>query len=101
MDDLRKRINVIDLEILQKLRERMFIVEKIGIFKKENNIEVLDSSREESLLNFLKNCNIKVFIEKKNEEFITDLWNVIMKYSKGCLLIHIGRQCITKIATYT
>lgn len=82
MDDLRKRINVIDLEILQKLRERMFIVEKIGIFKKENNIEVLDSSREESLLNFLKNCNIKVFIEKKNEEFITDLWNVIMKYSK-------------------
>ena len=82
MDDLRKRINVIDLEILQKLRERMFIVEKIGIFKKENNIEVLDSSREESLLNFLKNCNIKVFKEKKNEEFITDLWNVIMKYSK-------------------
>jgi chorismate mutase len=82
MDDLRKRINVIDLEILQKLRERMFIVEKIGIFKNENNIEVLDSSREESLLNFLKNCNIKVFKEKKNEEFITDLWNVIMKYSK-------------------
>lgn len=82
LDELRKEINVIDLELLQKLRERMNLSKKIGLYKKINKIEVLDKSREELLLNFLINSEIKVFENKMNEEFINELWNIIMNYSK-------------------
>lgn len=79
---LRDKINIIDLEILQKLRERMVVSKEIGLYKKKNNILILDNKREELLLKFLTNCEIKIFNDEKNEEFITELWNVIMKYSK-------------------
>ena len=82
LDELRKEINIIDLELLQKLRERMNLSKKIGLYKKKNKIEVLDKSREELLLKFLINSEIKVFENKMNEEFINELWNIIMNYSK-------------------
>jgi chorismate mutase len=84
---LRDKINIIDLEILQKLRERMVVSKEIGLYKKKNNILILDNKREELLLKFLANCEIKIFNDEKNEEFITELWNVIMKYSKKNQLI--------------
>ena len=84
---LRDKINIIDLEILQKLRERMEVSKEIGLYKKKNNILILDNKREELLLKFLANCEIKIFNDEKNEEFITELWNVIMKYSKKNQLI--------------
>lgn len=84
---LRNKINIIDLEILQKLRERMEVSKEIGLYKKKNNILILDNKREELLLKFLANCEIKIFNDEKNEEFITELWNVIMKYSKKNQLI--------------
>tara|TARA_Y100000816_G_C26028576_1_gene538335 strand:- start:403 stop:672 length:270 start_codon:yes stop_codon:yes gene_type:complete len=84
---LRDKINIIDLEILQKLRERMVVSKEIGLYKKKNNILILDNKREELLLKFLTNCEIKIFNDEKNEEFITELWNVIMKYSKKNQLI--------------
>lgn len=84
---LRDKINIIDLEILQKLRERMVVSKEIGLYKKKNNILILDNKREELLLKFLANCEIKIFNDEKNEELITELWNVIMKYSKKNQLI--------------
>ena len=80
---LREKINKIDSELLIKLKERMEVSKEIGIFKKENNLEVLDSKREELLINSLINHDTKVFEDDKNKEFITDLWKVIMNYSKS------------------
>tara|TARA_B100000900_G_C20480108_1_gene675065 strand:- start:704 stop:976 length:273 start_codon:yes stop_codon:yes gene_type:complete len=83
LSSLREKINKIDSELLFKLKERMEISKEIGIFKKENNLEVLDSKREELLINSLINHDTKVFEDDKNKEFITDLWKVIMNYSKS------------------
>ena len=82
IDNLRIKINLIDLELLKKLKERMIISKNIGILKKKTNTKILDSDRERQLLDSLIDSDISVFEDEKNEEFITELWNVIMKFSK-------------------
>ena len=82
LNELRQQINNIDLELLKKLKERMSISKKIGLYKIEKKIEVLDKSREELLLKSLINNEIKIFENDMNEEFINELWNIIMNYSK-------------------
>ena len=82
IDNLRIKINLIDLELLKKLKERMIISKNIGILKKKTNTKILDSDRERQLLHSLIDSEISVFEDEKNEEFITELWNVIMKFSK-------------------
>ena len=82
IDNLRIKINLIDLELLKKLKERMIISKDIGILKKKTNTKILDSDRERQLLHSLIDSDISVFEDEKNEEFITELWNVIMKFSK-------------------
>lgn len=52
LHDLRKNIDQIDSEIIQLLRKRFEISKNIGMFKKENNVQILDSNREEEV----KNC---------------------------------------------
>ena len=82
IDNLRIKINLIDLELLKKLKERMIISKDIGILKKKTNTKILDSDRERQLLDSLIDSEINVFEDEKNEEFITELWNIIMKFSK-------------------
>lgn len=45
IEDLRQRIDAIDKEIIQMLGNRMKISEKIGQYKKQNNIAVLQPDR--------------------------------------------------------
>ena len=82
IDNLRIKINLIDLELLKKLKEIMIISKDIGILKKKTNTKILDSDRERQLLDSLIDSEINVFEDEKNEEFITELWNIIMKFSK-------------------
>lgn len=48
--DLRNRIDKIDDQLIQKLGERMALVEKIGNFKKENNVTILQVKRWEEII---------------------------------------------------
>jgi chorismate mutase len=47
---LREQIDVLDDEIMQKLSARMKISEKIGQFKKENNVTILQVTRWEEII---------------------------------------------------
>ena len=49
--DLRNQIDKIDDIVFQKVAERMQIVEKIGNYKKENNITILQVNRWDEILN--------------------------------------------------
>lgn len=51
IDDLRKEIDDIDSNIMDLLDKRFFAAVKIGELKKHQNRSVLDSSREEFILN--------------------------------------------------
>src|SRR5476649_2071702 len=49
--ELRKNIDKIDDLIIQKMAERMQIAEKIGTYKRDNNITILQVNRWEEILN--------------------------------------------------
>jgi chorismate mutase len=51
LDQLRESINKTDEEILHVLLNRMNIADKIGAYKKDNNVTILQTDRWESLLN--------------------------------------------------
>lgn len=78
LDHLRQDIDEIDNEILNLLGKRMKIVEQIGMYKKENNISILQPSRWGELL--------EAAVEKGNqrglsEAFITNFLKAIHQES--------------------
>ena len=76
LDKLRLEINNIDNNIMDLLSQRMEVSIKVGEYKRKNNMEVYDATREKKLIERLINYN------NLDEEFIKGLWNTIMKYSK-------------------
>tara|TARA_A100001015_G_C14784116_1_gene630359 strand:+ start:148 stop:417 length:270 start_codon:yes stop_codon:yes gene_type:complete len=81
LDDLRKEINKLDINILDLIKKRMEVSIKIGNYKKKNKIDILNSGREKEVIsNLIKYNNINNI--NLEEEFINDLWNLLMKYSK-------------------
>ena len=83
LDNLRVKINSIDNELIKLLNERMNISIEIGKYKKSKNMKVFDKEREESLVNKLIEINNKTIDKKIDEEFIKDLWDKIMNFSKN------------------
>lgn len=81
LDNLRYEINNIDSEILYLLKKRMNISVKVGKLKKENNITILDNTREKKVYQKLFHLNEQKG-EKLEEEFIKNIWEIIMNYSK-------------------
>ena len=76
LDKLRLEINNIDNNIMDLLSQRMEVSIKVGEYKRKNNMKVYDATREKKLIERLINYN------NLDEEFIKELWNTIMKYSK-------------------
>ena len=76
---LRKELDDIDKQLVSLFESRMEKVLKIGKYKRKNNIPILDSSREQTILNknrdYLKDKN---FIEPL-EEFFQDIMRISKK----------------------
>lgn len=50
IEELREKIDTLDSSIMEALTNRMKIIEEIGLYKKENNITILQPDRWESIL---------------------------------------------------
>lgn len=50
LKDFRKQIDEIDEQIVNLLAKRMQVVEKVGQYKKENNLPPLDNSRWQKVI---------------------------------------------------
>ena len=50
LEKLRQQINHLDDELMQILSQRMKIAEQIGLYKKENNITILQTTRWNEIL---------------------------------------------------
>ena len=50
LNDLRKQIEIIDQEMLDLFLKRMDVSAKIGAYKKEHQLPILDENREHELL---------------------------------------------------
>ena len=75
---LRKKIDEIDTKLCELFENRMEIAKAIGQYKKEHNLDVLDVSREEIVLNKAKE-RIK---DKDLEEYYLKLVVYLMDLSK-------------------
>ena len=62
LEECRLKIDAIDNEIIRLYEERMKAVKDIAEYKSENGLEVLDSSREKTMLekNLLKISNVEL-----------------------------------------
>ena len=78
LETLRNEINNIDSQIFQLLNIRFKIVKKIGQYKKENNIPVLDKSREKII-----EKKIKTNYQGNEGEYINQIYKVVMNESKN------------------
>ena len=72
LEECRNKINDIDKLMLELFEKRMDVVKEVALYKKENGLEILNSSREKELieknLKLLKNDNYKDYyaeFEKK------------------------------------
>ena len=79
ISDYRKEYALIDNKIIDLLAKRSNISKKIGKFKSKNGLQIEQKKREGIVLNkhILKG-------EKKglSKEFIVDIFDIILKYSK-------------------
>lgn len=63
LEEYRKEIDSIDKEMIALFERRMDVARKVGEYKKENNMEILNSKREAEVIekntNSLKNKDYK------------------------------------------
>jgi chorismate mutase len=74
MDKMRQQINQLDDELLQLIGQRMKVADKIGQYKKENNITILQTNRWNAILERAYNIGDKLGLSK---EFITKYFDAV------------------------
>lgn len=62
--ELRKKIDKIDDQLIQKLGERMSLVEQIGTYKRDNNVTILQVNRWEEILKRSQNFSDALQLDK-------------------------------------
>src|ERR1700742_106259 len=74
LESLREQINHIDDELIQLLGQRMKVADKIGQYKKDNNITILQTNRWNSILEkaFAKGDKLNL-----SKEFITKYYDAV------------------------
>jgi chorismate mutase len=74
LEKLREQINHVDDELMQLISQRMNIAEKIGEYKKNNNVTILQASRWNEILEKATKKAAKLGL---SEEFITKYMDAI------------------------
>lgn len=80
LKELRNQIDSIDKEIVQLFEKRMEVVLNVAMYKMENNLPILDISREDEVINkntiHLKNREFENYLK----EFYINLMNLSKNY---------------------
>ena len=85
LEQARLVINEVDKELVELFKKRMAASKIIALYKKENNIAVLDKKREESLIEKnLKLLNYKE-LEKYYLIFLEGILNASKDYQKDLI----------------
>lgn len=76
--ECRQKIDEIDTEIIRLFEERMNTVKEVALYKIENNMQVLDSSREAAMLE----KNLKKIQNPDYREYYPDVLKGYLTASK-------------------
>ena len=78
LEQLRKKIDDVDCEIIKLVEDRMNIASEIAEYKKENNIPVLNSAREREILN-----NIASKSKPEIKSYMRVLYSLMFELSRS------------------
>ncbi len=78
LNHLRSRIDQVDAKLIQVLKERFELVEKIGQYKKQHNLPALNQTR---WLEVLAKLEERAKEEGLDYQTLEEIWNIIHKYS--------------------
>lgn len=78
LEQFRSRIDILDKQIIDSLAARIEVVKKVGEYKKENNIEPLDTSRWQQVLDKIGKHSEKLGIKK---ELVHKIYEMVHEYS--------------------
>ncbi|TFG98789.1 MAG: hypothetical protein E4H13_09530 [Calditrichales bacterium] len=78
IEQLREKIDVVDIRLLDLLRERIKISAQIGEIKQIENTPVIDSAREENLFAVLEK---EASARNLDAGFVRNIWQEILKQS--------------------
>ncbi len=84
IEDLRNKIDSIDDQLVNLLKERLSVAADIAQYKKENNLPVLDRSRERELLNKVSQKAGEEF-DSETRIFFNDLMGISRAYQSKLL----------------
>lgn len=85
LQEERNKIDEIDKQIVKLFEERMETASKIAKVKKENNMEIFDSSRENLVIEKVKSYLENKELEKYLEKFYLNLMGVSKDYQKDVI----------------
>ncbi|HMH70354.1 MAG TPA: chorismate mutase [Candidatus Saccharimonadales bacterium] len=75
LNDLRTSIDTIDSAILLLLSERFRVTQKVGEYKRDNNLPSVDKTREEAQFSKLKQCVQGMDLDAR---FVEKMWRLII-----------------------
>ena len=78
LETLRQEIDSIDAQILDLFEQRIAVAKQIGAYKKEQNLTVLDPSRENA-----KRDQVKASVSNELEPYALELLEVLMNAAKA------------------
>jgi len=78
LEELRAKIDNIDRELVETLATRMAVVEKIGEYKRDNNVTTLQVKRWDDIMKNRSELAKKLGI---NEEFVVDVFKLVHEES--------------------
>lgn len=84
IDDLREKIDDIDNQLVELLKDRLAVASSIAEYKKENGLPVLDRSRERELLNKVSKKAGEEF-DSEVRTFFNDLMGISRAYQSKLL----------------
>lgn len=78
LETLRQEIDSIDAQIFDLFEQRLTVAKQIGTYKKEHELSVLDSSREDA-----KRDQVTTSVSNELEPYALELLEVLMKAAKA------------------
>lgn len=78
LDMAREIINSCDKEMIELFKKRMYAASMVAEYKKENNLPILDSKREETIIN----KNVELLCNKELETYYLEFFKTLLKVSK-------------------
>lgn len=79
LEEARNIINDCDKEMIELFKRRMSAAKMVAEYKKENNLPILDSSREQVIIE----KNVKLLNSKELEEYYLDFFKEMLTVSKN------------------